>query len=146
MRSILPLIALVLAGCFAPGTYAQSSSDDLRNLLRDATNAIELAGRALDDVEASVDAATDGIISIEGGVTYLEGHAIRPLVEEPQNWTLVYLPNITTNGASSKRYRFMTNLDRDQQLWRSGYLFATAEDATAAAQAMIDLFARLTRP
>lgn len=138
------IIWLLIPFLFATA-HAQSSSDDLRNLLRDATSAIEQAGRALDDVEASVDAATDGVISIQGGVTYLEGHAITPLTEEPDNWQLVYLPNITTNGAGWKRYRFLSSLDRDQALWRSGYLFPDEESATEAAAAMIALFVRLTR-
>lgn len=128
---------------FPVAVIAAENTSEVRSLLSQAELLIDQAGRALDGVDQSVAQATDNIVIWEGDTVFLEGFPITPIVEEPDNWQLVYLPNLTTTAPGWKRYRYL-HRDSDRALWRSGYLFPTEEAATAAAEAIAAILKRVS--
>lgn len=96
----------------------------------------------LDDFEediSGIDAGSD-LIRWRDGYPTIAGMSITP-AKSADNYNYLYMPNVTTRGPSTKRYRY---LDRDGTgIFDTNLVFHTEEEALEAAEAIYAVFSKI---
>ena len=105
--------------------------------MTDVDAIIEDLEEGLGDLREAIESTPTFVVQSGDTVVNFQPYTIQ---NPPGNYDYVYLPNLTSRGASSKRFRYLAALDSHMESLKGGYLFASEDEAKAAAQVMIDIF------